>query len=175
MSDSLESRPLSEIFKRSLNFSSACPCGAACSVVIAPLRIRLPCPAGSPAPPDLFRCRRRCSLLDLSPRFGSPRRASPVRPGNGSLRFVLCVPMWGPPPLLLSRDGARNDASCLRTVFFPRSSSCPLLPVPFSPIPPAHRPPLIACRRWFSGRPFFPAHRPPVLLVRFSRVHRPPS
>ena len=86
----------------------------------------------------------------------------PPIPGNDSLLFVLCVLMGGARLPLRSPETARGTTPpATRTVFFPRFSSCPLLPLPFSPIPPAHSPPLIACRRWFSGRPFFPAHRPP--------------
>ena len=131
--------PTSGNLQAFLELFSAVPCGAACSVVIAPLRPRLPCPAGSPVPSDLFRCRRRCSLLDLSPRFGSPRRASPTRPGNGSLLFGLCVPLGARLPLRSPETARGTTPPATRTVFFPRSSSC-RLPLPFSPIPPRTSP-----------------------------------
>ena len=188
-----------ETFKRSLNFYSACPCGAACSVVIAPLRPRLPCPAESPAPPDLFRCRRRCSLLDLSPRARTLQNPScpykmaaiffPARtdaPQNAlsmassDRRFPTHA---DPPPLC----GLRLCA--LRPV--PRSHGRPLSNLPPSPtvwpVPCARRCPPILClwatpaRGRFPPRPSytadsarssFPGHAGSASLFSLPR-HRP--
>ena len=92
-----------------------------------------------------------------------PSPASGFRPRALRKRQLTFRPVrtHGGPASPRAPETARGTTPpATRTVFFPRFSSC-RLPLPFSPIPPTHSPPLIACRRWFSGRPFFPAPRPP--------------